>query len=116
MAVIDPCRKCSKPVYHDGSSTDVLCDEHRAEAEKLEAQYLEKLHRMRKLLKHAQRTDCTDPDCEVHNPWVQEDDAERTFALCFYVAGAIGYAKHLDGFLEEWQQNIADEMRAPSHP
>ena len=78
--------------------------------------YDERLKRCQALLQHAQQTGCNDPDCEIHCPWMQEDDAERTLALAFYVAGAIGYAKHVDQYLEELQQNIRDEQLAPEHP
>ena len=78
-------------------------------------QYEAKLKRTKALLDHALTT-CTDPDCEIHNPWCCEDDAERYLAMAWFVAGAQGYAKHLDGFLEEYQRNLQDEMGAPSHP
>jgi hypothetical protein len=112
VAVIDPCHKCGRPVSHDGTEYphNILCAEHRTEN-----LYAEKLARRKALLEHALTT-CDDPDCEIHNPWMQEDEAEATIALAWFVAGAQGYAKYLDGTLKEYLRDIADELSAPAHP
>lgn len=39
-------------------------------------------------LAHAREGRCFDPDCEIHNPDVIEDDAERLTALAWFTAGA----------------------------
>ena len=31
---------------------------------------------------------CEDPDCEIHCPWVIEDDASCLTAIAWFVAGA----------------------------
>ena len=109
----DPCVACGRSVRHDGGTKFPKCDQC---ARELEQKYEDKLKRCTRLLHHALEGTCKDPDCEIHNPWMQEDEAEVAYTMAFYVAGAQGYAKHLDGFLEEYQRNITDEMRAPSHP
>ena len=110
----DPCSKCGRPVTHDGSTKFPLCADCTFAA-KQEQDYEQRLKRTRALFQHAQ-SPCQDPDCEIHNPWCCEDEAEMYLALAWFIAGAQGYAKHLDGFLEEYQRNITDEMGAPSHP
>jgi hypothetical protein len=39
---------------------------------------------------------CSDPDCEIHNPEMQEDEAYRLNSLAFFFAGAQGMGKMLD--------------------
>lgn len=39
------------------------------------------------LIPHA-RASCEDPDCEVHNPEMVEDDDARDTAKAYYIAGA----------------------------
>lgn len=38
------------------------------------------------LIEHA-ATDCDDPDCEVHCPWMIENEGERDTAVAWYIAG-----------------------------
>jgi hypothetical protein len=40
-------------------------------------------------LMHALSNDCHDPDCEIHNPEVIEDDNSRLTALAWFYAGAV---------------------------
>lgn len=58
--------------------------------------------------------DCGDPDCELHSPWVIEDEAARQTAIAHYIAGARSAASDvedlLQGALEEKLQNIEDEQ------
>jgi len=39
-------------------------------------------------LRHALTWSCNDPDCEIHNPEVIEDDANRLTHQAFFLAGA----------------------------
>lgn len=39
-------------------------------------------------LKHVLAGDCNDPDCEIHNPAVIEDESERLTACAWFLAGA----------------------------
>lgn len=44
----------------------------------------------RMVLKHALSDDvCTDPDCEIHNPWVIETLSEAETALAWFYAGMV---------------------------
>lgn len=37
---------------------------------------------------HVLRGECTDPDCELHNPAVIEDEDQRLTACAWFLAGA----------------------------
>ena len=107
ITVHDPCRNCGRDVAHDGSTKFPLCDD---------CKYDERFQRVKKLLEHS-LSHCTDPDCEIHNPWVQEDEAERVYAMAYFFAGAQAFAEYLgETVVNEYLARIQDEMNAPEHP
>jgi hypothetical protein len=74
-----------------------------------EAEYQSKLDRCRELFDHA-KSDCTDPDCEIHNPWMQEDEAEMMLACAYFVAGAQRAHGFLSSQLDEMHERANDEL------
>jgi len=60
--------------------------------------------------------DCGDPDCELHSPWVIEDESERLTAIAWYVAGARSVGSPSHDLAIEALENILDELSAPDVP
>ena len=64
-------------------------------------------------LRHAPE-DCTDPDCELHNPEVIETEAERLTMTAFFYAGALALIELMAGIegehdIEEvWEIALAE--------
>ncbi len=65
-----------------------------------------------KLIVHA-REDCSDPDCEIHCPWMIEDPDEQAAAIAWFIAGARAFTYQYRDAREEFIRNIEDELRAP---
>jgi hypothetical protein len=65
-------------------------------------------------------SDCGDPDCEIHSPWVIEDERERYAAIAYYIAGAKSASSDMEeliqGAIDARLENIIDEQMAPDHP
>lgn len=116
MAVIDPCRVCGAPVSHDGTEYphNILCAQHRTEEI-----YRNKLNVAQNLLDHVREhdSDCGDPDCEIHSPWVIEDERERYCAISWYIAGAKSTTSDFEELIasgiESRLASILDEQLAP---
>lgn len=60
------------------------------------------------LIEHA-LTDCTDPDCEIHCPWVIETDSERRVALAWYAAAIreYGSADKAEAFIRDHAADLS---------
>ena len=62
-------------------------------------------------LDHAIADICTDPDCEIHNPWVgfQETTVDRT-QLAFYIAGFCAGAAALGDQLDSVKRDLIEDF------
>jgi hypothetical protein len=60
---------------------------------------------------------CLDPDCEIHNPDVIEDQNERFTALAWFYAGAILGAHRLadeaDSVLDDLREDTLNDQEIP---
>ena len=83
--------------------------------------YLEGMTTAQRNLEHARHNsaDCGDPDCEIHSPWVIEDEASRLTAIAWWIAGAKTTSSEIEdtlqGAFDAKLENIADENLAPAH-
>ena len=62
-------------------------------------------------LKHALDNLCEDPDCEIHNPEVIEDEAESLTARAWFYAGAMAYRDLILNLIDEAQDASVTELR-----
>lgn len=123
MPIIDPCHRCGTPVYHNDSTAylhNILCEP--CKAARQEERYANRTKVAKNLIDHAREHDgdCGDPDCELHSPWVIEDENERMAAIAWWICGAKAASSDVEetlhGALEAKLSNIADEALAPEHP
>jgi hypothetical protein len=72
--------------------------------------YNARLTRVKALFEHA-RGECTDPDCEIHNPWMQEDEVDQTLACAYFVAGAQWSHGFIASQLDEMHERAGDDIQ-----
>lgn len=62
-------------------------------------------------LQHVLKANCHDPDCELHQPTVIEEEDERLTAIAWLLVGAdCAIEAVLVGGLTDIKQNIRDEL------
>lgn len=66
---------------------------------------------MHQNLQHAMANNCTDPDCEIHNPEVgREEETVDDTMLAFYLAGYFAGIEYTVSELVEVGDNARDEL------